>query len=90
MPVGLGSCSFLVTLPVSVLIHYMFCNVTLREQPYFSVFLSSLFKKIFIFGYAQSSLLLGLFITCSEQGPLSGFIVQASHCGGFSCGAQGL
>ena len=36
-------------------------------------------------GCCGSSLLRGLFSSCSEQGPLSGRSVQASHCSGFSC-----
>ena len=43
-------------------------------------------EKIFIyFGCAGSSLLHGLFSSCSEQGLLSGCSVWVSHCGGFSC-----
>ena len=39
---------------------------------------------IFIFHYAGSSLLHGLFSCCNEQGLLSRCGVQASPCGGFS------
>ena len=43
------------------------------------------------FGHAGSSLLCGLFSRYSKQGLLSSGSVQASHCGGFSCGrAQAL
>ena len=37
------------------------------------------------FGCAGSSLLRGLFSSCSEQGLLSSCGVRASHFGGFSC-----
>ena len=43
---------------------------------------------VFIFGCAGSLLLCGLFSSCREWGPLSSCDVQASHCDGFSCGAQ--
>ena len=43
------------------------------------------FKKKSYFGFAGSSLLLGLFSSCSTQGLLSVCSVWASHCGGFSC-----
>jgi len=45
---------------------------------------------LFIFGYAGPSLLLRLFSSWGEQGLLWSFGVQASHCGGFSYGAQAL
>ena len=35
---------------------------------------------LFIYGYAGSSLLLGLFSSCRGQGLLSSFGGQASHC----------
>ena len=45
----------------------------------------------FPFGCAGSSLVLRLFSSCSEQGPLSTSGARASHCGGFSCcGARAL
>ena len=45
----------------------------------------------FIFGHSGSSLLWGLFFSCSRQGLLSSCSIQASHCSGFSCcGAQVL
>ena len=44
-----------------------------------------------IFGCTGSSLLCGLFSSCSEWGLLSRSGAWASHCGGFSCcGAQAL
>ena len=49
---------------------------------------SASFKKriiLFIFGCAGSSLLLGVFSCCDEQGLLSSCSAGASHCGGFSC-----
>ena len=49
--------------------------IMLTKQKYF----------FFIFGCAGSSLLLRLFFSCSEQGLLSSFGAQASHCGGFCC-----
>ena len=44
----------------------------------------TLFKKMFIYGCAGSSLLRGLFSSCGEQQPLPSCGVQASHRGGFS------
>ena len=46
-----------------------------------------LFKifTIFIFGFAGSLLLCGLFSSCGRQGLLSHWSAWASHCGGFSC-----
>ena len=38
-----------------------------------------------LFGFAGSSLLLGLFSSRSKQGLISTCSVWASHCGGFSC-----
>ena len=35
-------------------------------------------------------LLRGLFSSCGKQAPLSSCGAQPSHCGGFSCGTQGL
>ena len=47
--------------------------------------------SLFIFGCAGSSLLRGLFSSCSEWGLLSSCSVWASHCVGFSCcGARAL
>ena len=43
-------------------------------------------KKLFSFGYAGPSLLLGLFSDCSRQRLLSSCRALASHCSGFSCG----
>ena len=43
-----------------------------------------LFKNIFAFCCAGSSLLSGLCSSCSEQGPLSSCGVQTSHFSGFS------
>ena len=53
----------------------------------------SIFKKfyLFIYGCARSSLLCGLFSSCSEQGQLCSCNAWASYCIGFSCcGAQGM
>ena len=45
----------------------------------------------FSFGRAGSSLVLRLFSSCSEQGPLSTSGARAPHCGGLSCcGARAL
>ena len=48
-----------------------------------SLFLQNFY--LFIFGCAGSSLLCGLFSSCSEQELLSSCSVWASHCGVFSC-----
>ena len=45
---------------------------------------------LFILGCAGSLLLHKLFFSCGERGLLSSCGVQASHCGGFSCGAWSL
>ena len=42
---------------------------------------------VFSFGCTGSSLLHGLFSSCSEQGLLSSCSAQAFHCGSFSFGA---
>ena len=47
-------------------------------------FIIIIFKCLFIFGLAGFSVLLGLFLSCSEQ-LLSRPGARASHCGGFSC-----
>ena len=49
-----------------------------------------LFIYLLIFGYTGSSLLHRLFSRLGEQGLLSSCGARASHCGGFSCGAQAL
>ena len=50
-----------------------------------------LFTELFVFGCAGSSLMRGLFSSCSECGLLSSCAVWASPCGGFwCCGALGL
>ena len=54
----------------------------LREVPFVFV---CLFPFLFIFCCAGSSLLCGLFSSCSKWGLLSSCIAWASHCGGFSC-----
>ena len=47
--------------------------------------------SVFIFGYAESSLLSRLFSSCGEWRLLSGSIPRASHCNGFPCrGARPL
>ena len=54
----------------------------------FSCSVRELFIKlinVFIYGYAGSSLLLGLFSSCNEQGLFSRCGAQVYHCGGFSC-----
>ena len=48
-------------------------------------FLIYMYTYIFIFGCAGSLLLLGLFSSCDEQGPLFSCAACASHCSGFSC-----
>ena len=42
----------------------------------------------FTFGSAGSLLLLRLFFSCGEQGLLFSCSTRASHCGGFTRGAQ--
>ena len=59
------------------------CSPAFFKKKYIYIFIY-LFIYLFIFGSAGSSLLCGLFSSCSGQ---------ASHCGGFSCcraGAPGL
>ena len=43
------------------------------------------FIYFFSFGFTGSSLLCGLFSSCSKPGLLSKCNLQASHCSGFSC-----
>ena len=48
-------------------------------------------KKLFFCGCAGSSLLCGLFSSCSKQGLISGCDARASYCDGFShCEALAL
>ena len=55
------------------------------------VFLFVFFLKLaYFFGCAGSSLLCRLFSSCGDEQPLSSCGAWASHCGGFSCGAQAL
>ena len=54
------------------------------------VSISSFLIILFIFGCAGSSLVLELFSSCRQQGLLSSCGAQASHWGGFSCGARAL
>ena len=56
----------------------------------YALFLKNVFKRyLLIYGCSRSSLLCGLFSSCSKWEPLSS-CAQAAHCGGFSCcGAQG-
>ena len=55
-----------------------------------STFLKKKIIYLFIFGRAGSSLLCGIFSSCSKQGLLSRD-ARASHCSGFSCcGAWGM
>ena len=62
-----------------------FCVLILQPFPMCT------FYFFLIFGCAGSSLLCGLFSSCSEWGLLSRSCAWASHCGGFSCcGAQAL
>ena len=49
-----------------------------------------LFIHSFIFDCAGSSLLHGLFSSCSEWRLLSSCSARASHCSGFSCGARAV
>ena len=48
-------------------------------------FIYSFLIILFIFGCAGSSLLCGLFSSCSKWGLLSSRSLWASHCGGSSC-----
>ena len=50
----------------------------------------TVFISLFIFGCAGSSLLHGLFSSCSKQQLFSRCSAWASHCSGFSCEAQTL
>ena len=52
---------------------------------FFNEYLKNNFIYSFIFGYAGSLLLCGLFSRCGKQGLLSSRGVGASHCGGCSC-----
>ena len=56
------------------LLYYFFLN-----------FLKFCFCYLFVSSCTGSSLLLGVFSTCSKWGLLSGCSVQASHCSDFSC-----
>ena len=58
----------------------------------FAILISDIFLNfiLFLFGCSVSLLLHRLFCSCSEQGLLSSYGAGASHCGGFSCGAQAL
>ena len=48
-------------------------------------------QEFFFFDSAGSSLLPGLFSSCSELGLISSYSVQASHCSGLSyCRTQAL
>ena len=48
----------------------------------------NVFRHLFIFGCAGSWLLCGSFLSLWRVEAALGGGVQASHCGGFSCGAQ--
>ena len=48
-------------------------------------------KSIYLFIFAGSSQLQGIFSSCGKWGLLSSFSTWASHCSSFSCcGAQAL
>ena len=58
------------------------------RAPYFFFNDSSLFLTctiLFIVGYSGSSLLCGLFSSCSKQVRLFSCVAWTPHCGGFSC-----
>ena len=55
----------------------------IKNYYYFKIIL--FIYLLFIFGCAGSSLLRGLFSSCSELGLLPRCGVWVSHCGGFSC-----
>jgi len=62
------------------------------RAPYFFFNDSSLFLTctiLFIVGYSGSSLLCGLFSSCSKQVRLFSCVAWTPHCGGFSCYKQG-
>ena len=81
-----GEKIFLLSFPVNT---HSFLDVTselflcLCVQSFFFNF----FFFFFFFGSVWSSLLHGLFSSCSEHGLLSSCGTQASHCSGSSCGA---
>ena len=52
--------------------------------------LNPIASQYFIFGCVGSSLLCRRFSSCGERGLLASHGAPASHCTGFSCGAQAL
>ena len=77
--------------PLSALCFYL-TQDPLTPQPlgFLNLFLK-ICISVFIFGYAESSLLSRLFSSCGEWRLLSGCIPRASHCNGFPChGARAL
>ena len=75
-----GERIFLLSFPVNT---HSFLDVTSK---FFCVCVCNFFF-FFFFGIVQSSLLHGLFSSCSEHGLLSSCGTQASHCSGSNCGA---
>lgn len=62
--------------------------LTLDTSSVASILLPVFFKNViyvFVFGCARSSLLHVGFLCCGEQGILSSWSAEASHCSGFSC-----
>ena len=52
--------------------------------------IKKIFIYLFIYGCTKSSMLRGLFCSCSKQGQLCSCSVRASHCSGFSVTEHGL
>ena len=64
---------------------WILCHLSHQESPYIYNFILP------IFGCAGTSLLLRLFSSCDEWGPLFLAVCRAPHWGGFSCcGARAL
>ena len=82
---------------MNIYAHINMCEfgAVLNDSKYFFLEIRFIFyftlKNLSIFGCARSSLLCGLFSSCSEPGLLSRCRPWASHCGRFSrCRAQAL
>ena len=63
---------------------WILCHLSHQESPYIYNFILP------IFGCAGTSLLLRLFYSCDEWGPLFLAVCRAPHWGGFSCCRAGL
>ena len=74
---------------VSCIAGGFFSNWAIREADRRQIFKYN-FIYSFIFGYPGSSLLCGLFSSCSELGLLSHWGSWASHCSGFPCRSRAL